>query len=137
MARSGSSTIVLKRFSGQYDRTELNTEKAFGDRAEALKGLEDVICKPPRKALVKSRKYFSNIKYLPDLLGDSLEGYKKKVFIGVGLPEEEKGPPTPSIPSGSLLRKSVSLIEDTSKTSTLESSFDHFQQKLAYSEENS
>ncbi|KAL2327917.1 hypothetical protein Fmac_021344 [Flemingia macrophylla] len=59
--------------------------------AEALKGLEDVLWKPLRKASVKLRKYFSNIKYLPNLLGDSLKGYKKKVFIGVRLPKEQKG----------------------------------------------
>ncbi|RDX66251.1 hypothetical protein CR513_55008, partial [Mucuna pruriens] len=58
---------------------------------DALKGLEDVLLEPPRKALVKSRKYLNKIKYLPDLLGDSLEGYNRRVFIGVGLAEENKG----------------------------------------------
>ncbi|KAI4296420.1 hypothetical protein L6164_036379 [Bauhinia variegata] len=56
----------------------------------ALKGFEDVLLEPPRRALAKSKKYLKKIKYLPELLGDSLEGYKRRVFISVGLPEENK-----------------------------------------------
>ncbi|KAF7843009.1 putative transmembrane protein [Senna tora] len=57
----------------------------------ALKGLEDVLLEPPKQSLVKSRKYLKKIKYLPDLMGDSsLEGYERRIFIGVGLPEENK-----------------------------------------------
>lgn len=57
----------------------------------ALNDLEDVLLEPPRTALVKSRKFMNRIKYLPDLMDDSLEGYNRRVFIGVGLPEENKG----------------------------------------------
>ncbi|XP_027338496.1 uncharacterized protein LOC113852430 [Abrus precatorius] len=56
----------------------------------ALKGLEDVLLEPPTKDFVKS-KYLKKIKYLPDLLGDSLQGYNRRLFIGVGLAEENKG----------------------------------------------
>ncbi|KAK7302565.1 hypothetical protein RJT34_13457 [Clitoria ternatea] len=53
----------------------------------AFKSLEDVLLEPP-----KSKKYLKKIKYLPDLLGGSLEGYNRRLFIGVaGLPEENKG----------------------------------------------
>lgn len=57
----------------------------------ALKGLEDVLLEPPRHASAKSKKYLNKIKCLPDLTGDSLEGYKRRVFIGVGSPAENKG----------------------------------------------
>ncbi|XP_004504833.1 uncharacterized protein [Cicer arietinum] len=55
----------------------------------ALKGLEDALLEPPRLAFSKSNKNFK-IKYLPELLGDSLEGYKRRIFIGAGLHEENK-----------------------------------------------
>ena len=56
-------------------------------KTKALKGLEDVLLEPPS---AKSKKNLK-IKYLPDLLGDSLEGYKRRVFVTVGLPEENNG----------------------------------------------
>ncbi|KAK7363096.1 hypothetical protein VNO77_05225 [Canavalia gladiata] len=39
------------------------------------------------RAFANSNKNFK-IKYLPELSGECLEGYKRRVFIGVGLPEE-------------------------------------------------
>ncbi|XP_057422436.1 uncharacterized protein LOC130716248 [Lotus japonicus] len=55
----------------------------------ALKGLEGPLLEPPREAVDNSNKNLK-IKYLPELLDDSLEGYKRRVFIGVGLREENK-----------------------------------------------
>ncbi|XP_016457071.1 uncharacterized protein LOC107780963 [Nicotiana tabacum] len=49
------------------------------DKKVALKGLEDVLFEPPRKALVKSIS--RKMKFLPELLGDSLENYPRRVFI--------------------------------------------------------
>lgn len=57
----------------------------------ALKGLEDVLLEPPRHAVVKSKSYLKKFKYLPNLLGDSLEGYKRRLFISVGMLEENRG----------------------------------------------
>ncbi|GFP86799.1 hypothetical protein PHJA_000823700 [Phtheirospermum japonicum] len=45
----------------------------------ALKGLEDVYLEPPRKK--KSSFTSRKIKYLPDLLKDSLDGYARRVFV--------------------------------------------------------
>ena len=53
-----------------------------------LKGLEDALLEPPRRTLLRSTKYLKKIKFLPELLGDTLESYKRRVFIGVGLAEE-------------------------------------------------
>ena len=55
----------------------------------ALKGLEDVLFEPPRRALAKSHVFLKKINFLPDLLGDSLEHYSRRVFIDVGSPEDK------------------------------------------------
>ncbi|KAL5074842.1 hypothetical protein RYX36_013826 [Vicia faba] len=57
----------------------------------ALQNLEDVLLEPPRAASGKSRKYLKRTKYLPNLMGDSLESYSRRVFIDVGLPEKNGG----------------------------------------------
>ncbi|KAF1868864.1 hypothetical protein Lal_00048143 [Lupinus albus] len=64
----------------------------------ALKNLEDVLLEPPRSASGKSRKYLKRTRYLPDLMGDSLESYPRRVFIDVGLPEKDGGSGTDWFP---------------------------------------
>ncbi|KDP27984.1 hypothetical protein JCGZ_19064 [Jatropha curcas] len=60
-------------------------------RKAALNNLEDVLLEPPRAASGKSRRYLKKTRFLPDLMGDSLEGYPRRVYIDVGLPEKEGG----------------------------------------------
>ncbi|XP_043693189.1 uncharacterized protein LOC122643651 [Telopea speciosissima] len=62
----------------------------------ALNGLEDVLLEPPQASLVKqNNKYLKRTKYLPDLMGDSLEEYPRRLFIDVGSPEKnDYGGPT-------------------------------------------
>ncbi|RYR22437.1 uncharacterized protein LOC107634174 isoform X1 [Arachis ipaensis] len=55
----------------------------------ALQNLEDVLLEPPRASSRISRKYLKRTKYLPNLMGDSLESYPRRVFIDVGLAEKE------------------------------------------------
>ncbi|KAM1014209.1 hypothetical protein ACFX13_044893 [Malus domestica] len=69
-------------------RRRLLAEEA---KKEALKKLEDVLLEPPRASSGKSRRYLKRTRYLPDLMGDSLESYPRRVFIDVGLPEKEGG----------------------------------------------
>ncbi|KAJ1424794.1 hypothetical protein SESBI_11504 [Sesbania bispinosa] len=64
----------------------------------ALQKLEDVLLEPPRAASGKSRKYLKRTRYLPDLMGDSLESYPRRVFIDVGLPEKDGGSGTDWFP---------------------------------------
>ncbi|KAJ4851204.1 hypothetical protein Tsubulata_024377 [Turnera subulata] len=91
--RKYDSTIVAMRKSSLIgDLVESPAKRrplqlAAEAKKAALKGLEDVLLEPPRKALVKYRKKF---KYLPDLLGDPLEDYPRRVFISLGLQEEEE-----------------------------------------------
>ncbi|KAF5942656.1 hypothetical protein HYC85_020298 [Camellia sinensis] len=53
------------------------------------KKLEDVLLEPPRAASGKSKSYHTRTRYLPDLIGDSLESYPRRVFIDVSLPEND------------------------------------------------
>ncbi|KAL7175872.1 hypothetical protein ACSBR2_029446 [Camellia fascicularis] len=59
------------------------------EKKAALKKLEDVLLEPPRAASGKSKSYHTRTRYLPDLIGDSLESYPRRVFIDVSLPEND------------------------------------------------
>ncbi|GMI89642.1 hypothetical protein like AT1G58120 [Hibiscus trionum] len=65
-----------------------NTSEA---KKAALKKLEDVLLEPPRASSGTSKTYRKRTKYLPDLLGDTLESYPRRVFIDVGLLEKDSG----------------------------------------------
>ncbi|KAF5200401.1 hypothetical protein FRX31_010014 [Thalictrum thalictroides] len=56
----------------------------------ALNGLEDVILEPPRGSAA-FKTYSRKTKYLPELTGDSLDGYTRRVFIDVSLPGKGGG----------------------------------------------
>ncbi|XP_002514025.2 uncharacterized protein LOC8268399 [Ricinus communis] len=93
--RRFQSTFMAMKKTG-YGNTNLSTQrKLLSYRTEArkavLNNLEDVLLEPPRAASGKSRTYLKRTKYLPDLMGDSLESYPRRVFIDVGLPEREGG----------------------------------------------
>lgn len=49
-------------------------------KKDALSGLEDVWLEPPRRAWADSNK-LRNFRFLPDLMGDSLENYPRRIFI--------------------------------------------------------
>ncbi|KAL3504859.1 hypothetical protein ACH5RR_034700 [Cinchona calisaya] len=57
-------------------------------KKKALNNLEDVLLEPPRAASGKSNSYRKRTRFLPDLIGDSLENYPRRVFIDVGLPDK-------------------------------------------------
>ncbi|ESQ29613.1 hypothetical protein EUTSA_v10023489mg [Eutrema salsugineum] len=54
-------------------------------KKKALSKLEDVLLEPPRAASRKSRTYLKRTRYLPDLMGDTLDlaSYTRRVFIDV------------------------------------------------------
>lgn len=83
--RRFDKTLVGVRKTGVRN-AELNSQKkdiVCGSTPEAkkvaLKGLEDVLLEPPKRALLKS--FSRKMKFLPELLGDSLENYPRRVFI--------------------------------------------------------
>ncbi|XP_022766419.1 uncharacterized protein LOC111311310 [Durio zibethinus] len=87
-----SNVLVMKKVG--YAKTISSTQRRlFGytseAKKEALKNLEDVLLEPPRAASRRSKTYLKRTKYLPDLLGDTLENYPRRVFIDVGLPEKD------------------------------------------------
>lgn len=60
-------------------------------KKKALNNLEDVLLEPPRAASGKSNSYRKRTRFLPDLIGDILESYPRRVFIDVGLPDKNDG----------------------------------------------
>lgn len=74
----------------QNQRKLLSGNASEAKKAALLK-LEDVLLEPPRSASKKSSRYLKRTRYLPDLMGDSLESYPRRVFIDVGSPEKDGG----------------------------------------------
>ncbi|KAM7265629.1 hypothetical protein ACFE04_003312 [Oxalis oulophora] len=60
---------------------------ALEAKKATLKNLEDVFLEPPRKGLAESDEYLRNFKFLPNLLGDSLEDYPRRIFIDIDYPD--------------------------------------------------
>ncbi|XP_059654672.1 uncharacterized protein LOC132301439 [Cornus florida] len=87
--RRFSSTMVAMRKMGSTNDNSVNfpvRRRLCGvipeTKKAALEGLEDVLFEPPQprgRALAKSS--YEKIKFLPNLLGDSLEGYRRRILI--------------------------------------------------------
>ncbi|KAI9106793.1 hypothetical protein K1719_022321 [Acacia pycnantha] len=75
----------------QKQRKLLSEHASSEAKKAALQKLEDVLLEPPRSASKKSNQYLKRTRYLPDLMGDSLESYPRRVFIDVGSPEKDGG----------------------------------------------
>ncbi|XP_017981453.1 PREDICTED: uncharacterized protein LOC18591793 [Theobroma cacao] len=93
-SKSQSNILVMKKI--EYSKTISSTQRrllgyTLEAKKAALKKLEDVLLEPPRAASRRSKTYLKRTKYLPDLLGDTLESYPRRVFIDVGVPEKEGG----------------------------------------------
>ncbi|KAM2963690.1 hypothetical protein FF2_021579 [Malus domestica] len=94
LSRYASTFVAMRKISLAYDLPvtsrrlfQLETE----EKKTVLEGLEDVLLEPPRHILAKSNEYLNKIKFLPDLLGDSLDIYNRRVFVNVDLNEENHG----------------------------------------------
>ncbi|KAJ4967496.1 hypothetical protein NE237_019345 [Protea cynaroides] len=88
-----STVLAMKKTDAAQINSPVN-RRLFGLSSDAkraaLNGLEDVLLEPPRASSEKqSKKYLKRTKYLPDLIGDSLEEYPRRVFIDVGLPDKD------------------------------------------------
>ncbi|KAK4800187.1 hypothetical protein SAY86_025552 [Trapa natans] len=83
-----SNDVTVSSINRKLYNTGLEAKRA------ALKGLERPFLEPPRRALGRSSEHLKNIKYLPELMGDSLRGYKRRVFIAVSSRNEENDDPT-------------------------------------------
>jgi hypothetical protein len=97
LRRFQAATILAMRKTGNGDANLITQRRLLGydhtneAKKAALENLEDVLLEPPRAASGKSSRYLKKTRYLPDLMGDSLESYPRRVFIDVGLPEKEGG----------------------------------------------
>lgn len=87
--RKFQSTIVAMQKTAATTATTTTKRQLLGIESEArvaaLKNLEDVLLEPPRAASGKSSSYSKRTRYLPDLMGVSLESYPRRVFIDVSL----------------------------------------------------
>ncbi|CAH9052009.1 unnamed protein product [Cuscuta europaea] len=86
---------IRSRISGGFWEQKKNPDQLLPEmeskaRSAALKNLEDVLLEPPRAASGKSNAYRKKTRYLPDLMGVSLENYPRRVFIDVSLSGGEK-----------------------------------------------
>lgn len=96
--RRYSSTIVAMRKIGSMESTVVSSftkrrlfESATeAKKAVALEDLEEVLLEPPRQPLKNLNNYSRKIKFLPQLMGNSLDSFGRRVFLNVGLPEERK-----------------------------------------------
>ncbi|VVA94129.1 unnamed protein product [Arabis nemorensis] len=92
--KSSEYTVMAMRKTGETEQKQslvatgrkllsITDEEA---KKKALSKLEDVLLEPPRAASRKSRTYLKRTRYLPDLMGDSLDlgSYSRRVFIDVG-----------------------------------------------------
>ncbi|KAF3447231.1 hypothetical protein FNV43_RR12411 [Rhamnella rubrinervis] len=96
LRRFDSTVLAMKKTGHASESGSTATQRRlfeYGAEAKkaALNKLEDVLLEPPRAASGKSRRYLKKTRYLPDLMGDSLERYPRRVFIDVGLPEKDGG----------------------------------------------
>lgn len=95
--RRFNSTVVAVRKNVEPNDEEVNSSTKEGPCAvpskakkATLKGLEGALLEPPRRASKQSKHYLNRIKFVPDLLGDSLEAYPRRIFINVGVQFKEE-----------------------------------------------
>jgi hypothetical protein len=81
LCRYNSTIMAMRKVMPLTKRRRRVCQMASEAKKAMLENLEDVLLEPP------TTKYLKKIKFLPDLLGDNLEGYKRRVFIDVGLAE--------------------------------------------------
>lgn len=92
--RSSTYTVMAMRKTGETEKKrslvatgrKLLRIEEEENKKKALSKLEDVLLEPPRAASRKSRTYSKRTRYLPDLMGDTLDlgSYSRRVFIDVG-----------------------------------------------------
>ncbi|KAE8725008.1 Eukaryotic aspartyl protease family protein [Hibiscus syriacus] len=90
------NVFVMKKLKNVRTTSATTKRRLFGyntseAKKAALKKLEDVLLEPPRAFSGTSKTYRKRTKYLPDLLGDTLESYPRRVFIDVGSPKKDGG----------------------------------------------
>ena len=84
--RRFESTVVAMRKTGAVStstKEALPCGATSDVKRAALKGLEDVYLEPPRRAVLEKKSSFMSrkIKFLPDLLKDSLDEYPRRMFV--------------------------------------------------------
>ncbi|XP_073030605.1 uncharacterized protein [Primulina eburnea] len=89
LRRLENTVVVMRKNRGSSNRREnppvdqVLSGVTVNEKKAAMKGLEDAYLEPPRReALLRKSSFTSRkIKFLPDLLKDSLDEYPRRVFI--------------------------------------------------------
>ncbi|XP_062086630.1 uncharacterized protein LOC133792732 [Humulus lupulus] len=96
--RRYSSTIVAMRKIGSTEasassyspKRRLFESATKSKKTAALLDLEEVLLEPPRWPMKNLKNYSRKIKFLPQLMGNSLDGFRRRVFVNAGLPEDKR-----------------------------------------------
>ncbi|XP_044511498.1 uncharacterized protein LOC123229641 [Mangifera indica] len=91
--RFDSNIIAMRKLDNMTEANSATSRRLLStldEKKAALRNLEDVLLEPPRAASGRSRRYLNRPRYLPDLTGDTLESYPRRVFIDVVLPWHDK-----------------------------------------------
>ncbi|KAL3843785.1 hypothetical protein ACJIZ3_001188 [Penstemon smallii] len=82
LRRFQNTMVAMKKMATESSaRRRLLYDVTSEEKKAALKGLEDVYLEPPTKLAKKPSFISRKIKFLPDLLKDSLDEYPRRVFI--------------------------------------------------------
>ena len=87
LRRFDSTVVAMRKIFESVNLPGQRRLLAYESEAKklALNGLEDVVLEPPQGSTA-FKKYSRKTKFLPELTGDTLDGYPRRVFIDVALP---------------------------------------------------
>ncbi|XP_020410963.1 uncharacterized protein LOC18790309 isoform X1 [Prunus persica] len=91
LRRYASTFVAMRKTSPSYDLAVKSRRLCQFETKAKKTVFKDVVLEPPRRVLAKSNEYLKKIKFLPNLLGDSLPGYDRRVFVNVDSNEDNSG----------------------------------------------
>lgn len=92
-----ATIVVMKKMGRPALQLQAPNEKRrlCGVASEAMKiaisGLEELLLEPPQLNSMEIYNFLGRVNYLPDLMGDSLDGYPRRIFVNLCLPGHAGG----------------------------------------------
>ncbi|KAI3922160.1 hypothetical protein MKX01_005849 [Papaver californicum] len=124
--RFETTFVALKKISNSINSLKKSRKLlSFDSEVEeakkaALNGLEGVLLEPPRTSSSEFKKHLKRTKYLPDIMGDTLDEYPRRVFIDVGSNGKNTGWFERNYPTRNLDFKKykIEIVNEESETTT-------------------